>query len=54
VGTQPPFSEEEEPANEVSGVILIEPKPIARAEHETSVIVEIDDEWLERLDLPAD
>jgi uncharacterized membrane protein len=53
VGTQPPFSEDE-PENEVSGVILIEPKPIARAEQKTSVLVEIDDEWLERLDLPAD
>lgn len=53
MGTQPPFSEEE-PANEVSGVILIEPKPAVRTEQETAVVVEIDDEWLERLDLPAD
>lgn len=52
LGTQPPEIETESegaPQNEVSGVILVPRDP-----PEPAVFIETDDEWLDRLDLPAD
>jgi hypothetical protein len=59
IGTQPPVAATE-PAVEVAGVIEPRPDPAleahkkALAAEENSVIVHIDDDWLERLDLPVD
>lgn len=60
LGTQPPVAATE-PAVEVAGVIeprrdpaLEAHKKALAAADENSVIVQIDDDWLERLDLPVD
>jgi hypothetical protein len=54
-GTQPPVSATE-PSKTVSGIILertdVTPKVDADEEH--AVVVQIDESWLERLDLPPE
>ncbi|MBA3503509.1 MAG: hypothetical protein M4D80_38245 [Myxococcota bacterium] len=55
-GTQPPIISATEPSKSVSGIILektdVTPKVDADEEH--AVVVQIDDSWLERLDLPPE
>jgi hypothetical protein len=55
LGTQPPVSATE-PSKSVSGIILektdVTPKVDADEEH--VIVVQIDDSWLERLDLPQE
>ena len=59
LGTQPPVTSE--PPREVAGEIQQQPdaaleahKKALDADQEHSVIVQIDDDWLARLDLPID
>jgi len=61
LGTQPPVTSED--AREVAGTIEAQTEPVEKQEHaiealtadqEHAVIVQIDDDWLERLDLPLD
>lgn len=54
LGTQPPISATE-PSLTVSGTIeKTDVTPKVDADEELAVVVQIDDTWLERLDLPSE
>ena len=54
LGTQPPISATE-PSKTVSGTIeKTDVTPKVDADEERAVVVQIDDTWLERLDLPSE
>lgn len=62
LGTQPPITSEDQP--EAAGTIVTgssaqtekveKLEPAIAADQEAAVVVQIDDDWLERLDLPLD